>query len=72
MDTIYILQNSGDCPDLEISPAMARGLISALERLLRSASEAPPSASNDATPPAGLTEREQFIWRLGFNLGRAA
>jgi hypothetical protein len=24
---------------------------------------------NGSKPPAGLTEREQFIWRLGFSAG---
>jgi hypothetical protein len=24
----------------------------------------------DGKPPAGLTEREQFIWRLGYSAGR--
>ena len=28
-------------------------------------------SSNPRTPPAGLTEREQFIWGLGFNAGLA-
>ena len=24
----------------------------------------------DGKPPAGLTEREQFLWRLGYSAGR--